>query len=91
LSDCLDIFFSINFIVSISLQRAEEVKEALQLAIRYMETARADLKQFFKNMSPGVSEDEFSYMIQEIISVLHEGVDEAWDVYANHPPPREVY
>jgi hypothetical protein len=67
------------------------VKEALQLAIRYMETTRVDLKQFFENMSPGVSEDEFSYMIQEIISVLHEGVDEAWGVYANHPPPHEVY
>jgi hypothetical protein len=42
----------------------------------YME--RADLKQFFRNVSPAVSEDEFSYRIQEIISVLDVGVEEAW-------------
>jgi hypothetical protein len=67
------------------------VSETLKLAIRYMETTRVDLKQFFRNMSPAVSEDEFSYRIQERISVLKIDVEEAWEVFADHPPPLEVY
>jgi hypothetical protein len=82
---------SINLTISVSLQRAKEVSEALKLAIRYMETTRVDLKQFFRNMSPAVSEDEFSYRIQERISVLKIDVEEAWEVFADHPPPLEVY
>jgi hypothetical protein len=58
-----------------------------KLSIQYIETARADLKQFFRN---AVSKDEFSYRIQEIISVLDVGV-EVWKVYVDHPPPLEVY
>jgi hypothetical protein len=82
---------SINLTIYVSLQRAKEVSEALKLAIRYMETTRVDLKQFFINMSPAVSEDEFSYRIQEGISVLKIDVEEAWEVFADHPPPLEVY
>jgi hypothetical protein len=82
---------SINLTIYVSLQRAKEVSEALKLAIRYMETTRVDLKQFFINMSPAVSEDEFSYRIQERISVLKIDVEEAWEVFADHPPPLEVY
>jgi hypothetical protein len=63
--------------VSVFLQRAEEEHEALQLAIRYIETAKTDLWQFFRNMSPAVSKDEFCYRIQEIIKVLDVGVEEA--------------
>jgi hypothetical protein len=82
---------SINLTISVSLQRAKKVSEALKLAIRYMETTRVDLKQFLINMSPAVSEDEFSYRIQERISVLKIDVEEAWEVFADHPPPLEVY
>jgi hypothetical protein len=63
----------------------------LQFTIQYMEAARADLKQFFNNVSPTCSEDELCYMIQEIISVLDVGIEEAWDIYADHPPQLEVY
>jgi hypothetical protein len=77
--------------VCVSLQRAEEVSEGLQYAIRYMEVARADLKEFFRSVSPRCSEDEFWYMIQEIINVLDIGIEEAWKIYGNHPPPLEVY
>jgi hypothetical protein len=68
---------SINLTVCVSLQRAEEMSEALNFAIRYMEAARADLKQLFKNVSPAVSEDELCYRIHEIISLLDVGVEEA--------------
>jgi hypothetical protein len=54
-------------------------------------SARADLKQFFRNMSPSMSEDEMCYRIQEIISLLDVRVEEAWEIYADHPPLLEVY
>jgi hypothetical protein len=56
-----------------------------------MEVARADLKEFFRSVSPRCSEDEFWYRIQEIINVLDIGIEEAWKIYGNHPPPLEVY
>jgi hypothetical protein len=55
-----------------------------------MEAVRADLKQLFLIASPAMHEDELSYRIQEVIGVLDVGVGEAWEVYANHPPPLEV-
>jgi hypothetical protein len=77
--------------VCVSLQRAEEVSEGLHFTIRYMEAARADLKQFFRNVSPVCSEDELCYKIQEIITMLDIGIEEAWDIYTDHPPPLKVY
>jgi hypothetical protein len=76
--------------VCVSLQRTEEIKEALNHDVWYMEAARADLKQLFLIASPAMHEDELSYRIQEVIGVLDVGVGEAWEVYANHPPPLEV-
>jgi hypothetical protein len=39
-----------KFILFVSLQRAKEESEALNLTIRYMEAARADLKQYISEM-----------------------------------------
>jgi hypothetical protein len=77
--------------VCVSLLRAEEVSEGLQFFIRYMEAMRADLKQLFRNVSPACSKDELCYRIQEIINVLDVGVQEAWEIYMDHPSPFEVY
>jgi hypothetical protein len=57
---------AMKFSVCIPLQRAKEMREALNLAIRYMETARADLKQYIRNVTSAMFEDEICYRIQEV-------------------------
>jgi hypothetical protein len=57
---------AMKFNVCIPLQRDKEMREALNLAIRYMETARADLKQYIRNVTPAMFEDEICYRIQEV-------------------------
>jgi hypothetical protein len=63
------------------------MREALNLNIRYMETTRADLKQYIRNVTRAMFEDEICYMIHEVVNLLDVGVEEAWEIYADHPPP----
>jgi hypothetical protein len=52
-----------KFNVCVSLQQAKEMSEALNLTIWYMEAARADLKQYIRNATSAMSEDEMCHRI----------------------------
>jgi hypothetical protein len=73
---------AMKFSVCVPLQRAKEMREALNLTIQYMETARADLKQYIRNVTHAMFEDEICYRIQEVVNLLDVVVEEAWEIYA---------
>jgi hypothetical protein len=64
------------------LQRGEELREGLELGIRQMETARADLKKLLDIVFLETIVDELCHRINDIAGLLDIGLERCCEIYA---------
>jgi hypothetical protein len=81
----------INLHICVSLQRVREMRDGLQFAMQYMETASADLKRSLEYVSVEVTGDDICFRLNDVIGLLDARVEQSWSIYADNPPPLSNY
>jgi hypothetical protein len=81
----------INLHICVLLQRAREMRDGLQFALQYMETASVDLKKLLEYVSVEVTGDDICFRLNDVIGLLDTGVEQSWSIYADNPPPLSNY